>query len=62
MGGIWPEAVGEATPDGGRGARGCWLRYKPLYARAVLQRAFAAHVPAAWVTGDGMCVNDGTLR
>lgn len=35
---------------------------KPALARAMLERAFAAGVPAAWVTGDEVYGNDGALR
>ncbi|MBA3556110.1 MAG: IS701 family transposase [Gemmatimonadales bacterium] len=35
---------------------------KPQLARAVLARAFAAAVPAGWVTGDEVYGNDGGLR
>jgi SRSO17 transposase len=35
---------------------------KPALARAMLQRAFAAGVPAAWVTGDEVYGGDGGLR
>jgi len=35
---------------------------KPGLARAMLQRAFAAGVPAAWVTGDEVYGGDGGLR
>ncbi len=35
---------------------------KPQLARAMLDRAFAAQVPAAWVTGDEVYGNDGSLR
>ena len=43
-----PPAVGFAT--------------KPQLARAMLDRAFAAQVPAAWITGDEVYGNDGALR
>jgi SRSO17 transposase len=43
-----PPAVGFAT--------------KPQLARQMLARAFAAGVPAAWVTGDEVYGNDGKLR
>jgi SRSO17 transposase len=43
-----PPAVGFAT--------------KPQLARAMLARAFAARVPAAWITGDEVYGNDGSLR
>lgn len=35
---------------------------KPRLAREMLERAFAAGVPAAWVTGDEVYGGDGTLR
>src|SRR3954470_5701055 len=35
---------------------------KPALARAMLERAFAAGVPAAWVTGDEVYGGDGGLR
>jgi SRSO17 transposase len=35
---------------------------KPALARAMLERAFAAGVPAAWVTGDEVYGSDGGLR
>lgn len=35
---------------------------KPAQARAMLERAFAAGVPAAWVTGDEVYGGDGGLR
>jgi len=35
---------------------------KPLLARRMLDRAFAAGVPAAWVTGDEVYGGDGKLR
>jgi SRSO17 transposase len=35
---------------------------KTELARAMLERAFAAGVPAAWVTGDSIYGNDGKLR
>jgi SRSO17 transposase len=35
---------------------------KPALARAMLDRTFAAGVPAAWVTGDEVYGNDGALR
>jgi SRSO17 transposase len=35
---------------------------KPGLARAMLERAFAAEVPAAWVTGDEVYGGDGGLR
>ena len=35
---------------------------KPQLARAMLARALAAQVPAAWVTGDVVYGNDGSLR
>lgn len=35
---------------------------KPQLARAMLTRAFAAAVPAAWITGDEVYGNDGSLR
>ncbi len=35
---------------------------KPGLARAMLERAFAAGVPAAWVTGDEVYGGDGSLR
>src|SRR4051812_37295215 len=35
---------------------------KPRLARAMLERAFAAGVPAAWVTGDEVYGSDGGLR
>src|SRR5215469_15848845 len=35
---------------------------KPALARQMLARAFAAAVPAAWVTGDELYGNDGALR
>ena len=35
---------------------------KPQLARAMLTRAFAAAVPAAWITGDEIYGNDGSLR
>lgn len=35
---------------------------KPGLARRMLERAFAAGVPAAWVTGDEVYGNDGQLR
>jgi len=35
---------------------------KPALAQAMLQRAFAAEVPAAWVTGDSVYGNDSKLR
>ena len=35
---------------------------KPQLGRALLERAFAARVPAAWVTGDEVYGNDGSLR
>ncbi len=35
---------------------------KPQLARQMLERAFAAGVPAAWVTGDEVYGNDGKLR
>jgi len=35
---------------------------KPQLARAMLERAFAAGVPSAWVTGDEVYGNDGKLR
>jgi SRSO17 transposase len=35
---------------------------KPTLARAMLERAFAAGVPAAWVTGDEVYGGDGKLR
>jgi SRSO17 transposase len=35
---------------------------KPQLARAMLAGAFAAQVPAAWVTGDEVYGNDGSLR
>lgn len=43
-----PEEVGFAT--------------KPALARRMLERAFAAEVPAAWVTGDEIYGNDTDLR
>ena len=35
---------------------------KPQLAKAMLERAFAAGVPSAWVTGDEVYGNDGKLR
>jgi SRSO17 transposase len=35
---------------------------KPALAQQMLERAFLARVPAAWVTGDEMCGNDTDLR
>jgi SRSO17 transposase len=35
---------------------------KPQLARTMLDRAFAAQVPATWVTGDEIYGNDGSLR
>jgi SRSO17 transposase len=35
---------------------------KPALARTMLARAFAAGVPAAWVTGDSVSGSDSTLR
>jgi SRSO17 transposase len=35
---------------------------KPALAKAMLERAFAAGVPAAWVTGDEVYGSDGGLR
>ena len=35
---------------------------KPQLAKAMLERAFAAEVPAAWVTGDEVYGSDGSLR
>jgi len=35
---------------------------KPALARAMLERAFAAGVPAAWITGDEVYGGDGSLR
>lgn len=35
---------------------------KPQLAQAMLERALAAKVPAAWVTGDEVYGNDGSLR
>lgn len=41
---------------------GAACRTKPQLARAMLERAFAAGVPAAWVTGDEVYGSDGDLR
>jgi SRSO17 transposase len=38
------------------------FRTKPELARALLARAFAAGVPAAWVTGDEVYGRDRRLR
>jgi SRSO17 transposase len=57
----------EWTDDPGRCAaagvpEGTAFATKPRLAEAMLQRAFAAGVPAAWVTGDEVYGSDGRLR
>jgi SRSO17 transposase len=42
--------------------KGTGFATKPLLARQMLERAFAAGVPAAWVTGDEVYGGDGKLR
>jgi SRSO17 transposase len=57
----------EWTDDSGRCLaaaipEGTAFATKPALARAMLERAFAAGVPAAWVTGDEVYGSDGGLR
>jgi SRSO17 transposase len=57
----------EWTDDPGRGAgagipEGTAFATKPWLARLMLERAFEAGVPAAWVTGDEVYGSDGGLR
>lgn len=42
--------------------KGTAFATKPRLAREMLERAFAAGVPAAWVTGDEVYGSDGMLR
>jgi SRSO17 transposase len=54
-----------SAPDRCRAAgvpEGTGFATKPALARAMLERAFAAGVPAAWVTGDEVYGSDGDLR
>src|SRR3954452_8971941 len=58
---------GEWTDDPGRCKKagipeGTAFATKPALAKAMLGRAFAAGVPAAWVTGDEVYGGDGGLR
>jgi len=58
---------GEWTGDPGRCSaagipEGTAFATKPALAKAMLERAFAAGVPAAWVTGDEVYGSDGGLR
>ena len=56
----WAEATARRAEAGVPAAVA--FRTKPALAQAMLARAFAAGVPAAWVTGDEVYGNDGALR
>src|SRR3954471_22834551 len=56
----WPDDPGRCEAAGV--PEGTAFANKPGLARAMLERAFAAGVPAAWVTGDEVYGSDGGLR